>query len=64
MAYVQSDLDALEKAIATGAAEVRYADGRTVRYRSLQDMRAVQKEIRAALGYREASRVIVVEHER
>ena len=38
MAWTQTDVDALKAAIATGALEVRYADGRHVRYRSLADM--------------------------
>lgn len=39
MAWTQSDIDALKKAIATGAQEVEYADGRRVRFRSLAHMR-------------------------
>lgn len=64
MAYGQTDLDALELAIATGALKVRYADGREVTYRSLADMRSVRREIRAALGLSEPGRTIVAEHRR
>jgi hypothetical protein len=64
MAYSQSDLDTLQGAIATGALEVQYADGRRVRYRSLDDMRKICQEIKNALGYRAESRVVVVEHRR
>lgn len=39
MAFTQSDIDALKAAIATGALEVRYADGRYTRFRSLKEMR-------------------------
>lgn len=37
MAFTQSQLDALDAAIATGALEVRFAD-RSVRYNSIADM--------------------------
>ncbi|MGV2980669.1 phage head-tail joining protein [Camelimonas sp. ID_303_24] len=37
--WTQSDIDNLKKAIAEGVLEVRFADGRHVRYRSLKDMR-------------------------
>lgn len=50
MAYQQSDLDTINAAIATGALSVRYADGRTVIYRSLSEMRQVQMDIQAALS--------------
>ena len=49
MAYQQSDLDTINAAIATGALSVRYADGRTVVYRSIREMRQVQMDIQAAL---------------
>lgn len=39
MAWTQTDIDNLKKAIAEGVLEVRFADGRQVRYRSLKDMR-------------------------
>ena len=64
MAYRQTDLDALELAIATGALKVRYADGREVTYRSLAEMRSLRREIRAALGLFEPGRSIVMEHRR
>lgn len=41
MAWTQADLDALKRAIATGALKVRYADGREVTYRTLKEMRAI-----------------------
>jgi hypothetical protein len=62
--YLQTDLDALERAIALGALQVRYADGREVRYRSLADMRSLRQEMRRELGYREGSRVMLAEHRR
>ena len=44
MALSQTDIDALETALATGVLKVRYADGREVTYRS-------QSELEAALRY-------------
>ena len=38
-AWSQSDIDNLKKAIGEGVLEVRFADGRQVRYRSLKEMR-------------------------
>jgi roadblock/LC7 domain-containing protein len=38
MAWTQSDVDTLKQAIATGAKRVRYADGREVEYRTLNEM--------------------------
>lgn len=38
MAYTQTQLDALKEARALGVTEVRYADGKTVKYRSLAEM--------------------------
>jgi hypothetical protein len=38
MAFTQSDVDTLKEAIATGAKRVRYADGREVEYRTLNEM--------------------------
>ena len=40
MAYSQDDITTLKQAISTGAQRVRYADGREVWYRNLDDMLA------------------------
>jgi len=40
MAFTQTDIDALKKAIGTGALRVQFAD-REVTYRSLKEMREV-----------------------
>ncbi len=45
MPYAQKDIDTLKMAIATGAQKVRFADGREVTYRSLDDMRSTLAEI-------------------
>lgn len=56
MAFTQSDLDAINTAIATGESEVEFADGRRVRYRSvgaLKEARAlVAGELAKASGKR------------
>lgn len=49
MAYSQTDLDAIEKAIASGALKVKYAD-KEVNYRSLDEMLKIRDQIRRALG--------------
>jgi hypothetical protein len=45
MAFVQADIDTLKAAIATGASQVRYADGRQVTYRTLDEMLKALKMI-------------------
>lgn len=50
MAYSQSDLDALDRAIGTGALKVKFADGREVTYRSLADMRSIRREMSDAIA--------------
>lgn len=49
MAWVLSDIEALEKAIATGATRVKYAD-KEVEYRSLDEMLRTLKMIKDELG--------------
>lgn len=50
MSWTQADLDAINQAMATGAMEVRFADGRLVKYRSLAEMRSIRDEIASAIG--------------
>lgn len=50
MAWTQDDLTALEAAIATGALRVGYADGKSVTYRSLEEMAAIRSVMRRTLG--------------
>jgi hypothetical protein len=52
MPYTADQLAALEKSIASGLLEVRYADGRTVKYRSLAEMKQIRDDMKAALGTR------------
>lgn len=49
MAWTSDDLVVLEKAIATGATSVEYAD-KKVQYRSLEEMLKVRDMIRDELG--------------
>lgn len=49
MAFQQSDLDALNQAIANSTVEVRYRD-RTVRYRSMQELLMAKETIEAELN--------------
>lgn len=38
MAFSTADIDALDRAIASGVLEVRFADGRTVKYRTMEEL--------------------------
>lgn len=53
MAFSQSDLDALDAAIAQGALRVKYAD-KEVTYRSLDEMMRVRNFIEEKLGKKAA----------
>jgi hypothetical protein len=48
-AWTQTDLDELEKAIASGALSVKYSD-KQVNYRSLSEMLQIRNLIKDALG--------------
>jgi len=47
--WTWADVAALDKAIATGALKVRFADNREVTYRSITDMRSIKREMETAL---------------
>lgn len=65
MAFLQSDLDALDRAIALGAYSVRYADGREVKYRSLPEMNQLREKMKRELGIVDQNRAaFVIEHRR
>jgi len=49
MAWTQTDLDALNKAISNGVTSVRYAD-RSVQYRSLNEMLKIRSLMMDELG--------------
>lgn len=50
MAFTADDIAALKRTLATGALEVRYADGRQVKYRSLDEMRGIIRQAEAETG--------------
>ena len=50
MTWTTDDLTAISSAIASGALSVRYADGRSVTYHSIDAMLRVRNLIRAELG--------------
>jgi len=56
MAWTQTDIDTLKTAIATGALTVRYSDGTSTTYRTLEEMREIQaimeKEVSEDAGTR------------
>lgn len=49
MAFQQSDLDTLDAAIASGIMEVRFADGRSTKYQSLDTMLAARTVIQTEI---------------
>lgn len=57
MAWVQSDLERLETAIASGTLTVRFADGRMVTYASMSDLLRARGVIAAALNAASAAPV-------
>ncbi|SHL07050.1 phage head-tail joining protein [Paraburkholderia terricola] len=62
MAYTQSELDRIQRAIAKGELEVQYHD-RKVRYRSIGELREAQTEIVRALDSgRARSRIVRMRH--
>jgi hypothetical protein len=46
----QADLDAITAAIARGESEVRFADGRTVKYRSIEELRQAFGFLQGQMG--------------
>lgn len=50
MAFTQTDLDAIGKAIASGVLSVRYADGRQISYQSTDALLKAEQRIRDALA--------------
>lgn len=63
--WTLADLANLDRAIATGATKVRFADNREVTYRTLAEMRSIRKEIADSLsGSTPIARTTFVEHSR
>lgn len=46
MAYTQGQVDALQRAIATGAVKVRAANGSEVHYNSIAEMKALLEDMK------------------
>ncbi|KPL55567.1 hypothetical protein ABB55_27780 [Prosthecomicrobium hirschii] len=67
MAFVQSDLDALDAAMRGGVKSLRTADGKTIEYQSVSDyqrLRAMMLDDIAAASPARVSRSLVVGHDR
>ncbi len=64
MAWSSTDVTTLEKAIATGARKVRFADGREVEYRSLAEMTATLDMIKETIGGGDRPRVTLAKFTR
>lgn len=67
MAYSQADLDALNKAIATGAKRVRFGSGESAHeteFRSLAEMLAIKAVIESELRPQRAGSIGFAEHTR
>lgn len=55
MAYTQSDLDRLDRAIADGALQVTLADGSMPRYRDLAELKEARRHVAAQISAGEGS---------
>lgn len=63
MAFSQAQLDAIEDAITSGSTSVSY-EGKSVTYRSLDEMLRIRAIIRSALGLTTAPVTVLVQHSR
>lgn len=65
MAYSQTDVDSLKKAMATGVRRVTYADGRSHEFHSMAEMQAqlvrMEKEVAAASGSSDSRSILLVQ---
>lgn len=55
MAFVSSDLDKLERAIADGVLRVAFADGRRVEYNTVADLMRARDMVRTEIAMTAAS---------
>lgn len=60
MAYTQTDLDAIEAAMASGVLRVRDRNGSEIQYRNFEDMRRARDLIREELGLVENAGITVM----
>lgn len=63
MAFTQAQLNAIETGIAAGTTSVSY-EGKSVTYRSLDEMLRIRAIIRSALGLVEPPVTVLVSHDR
>lgn len=63
MAFSQAQLTAIEAGIAAGTTTVSY-EGRSVSYRSLDEMLRIRAIIRSALGIAAQSSTVLAQHSR
>lgn len=63
MNFTQTQLDAIEAAIASGTTSVSY-EGKSVTYRSMDDLLRARQIIRRALGLESGSTTILAAHTR
>ena len=63
MAFSQAQLSAIEAGIAAGTTTVAY-EGRSVSYRSLDEMLRIRAIIRSALGLTTSSSTVLAQHSR
>lgn len=57
MAWTQANLDAIETAIASGELRVSF-EGRSVEYRSIEELQKARAEIKAALSEAEGGTIV------
>ncbi|HUD30426.1 MAG TPA: hypothetical protein VMQ93_16270 [Novosphingobium sp.] len=50
MAWTTDDLDSLDRALLSGKKSFTFADGRKIEYHSLDEVRAVRREVKAELA--------------
>lgn len=59
MAYTQTDLDSIEKAIAKGYLTVRHSDGKAVTYRSIAELKEARDLIKKSISTAKRPRAFV-----
>lgn len=50
MAFTQTDIDSIDRAIASGELTVRFADGRETTYRSIAELRSARALMQGDIG--------------
>lgn len=58
MPFTQTDLDNVNRAIASGVTEVRFADGRLVTYRGVKDLMIAKLDIETELLSASSSTIV------